>query len=362
MKGVRIVCIGILFLAVVAIAMRAIVIKIEPGQAGVLNPELVEGLVEEDYGPGFHWDIGPLHTWTVFDTTVQTLHMNKAEQRGSRGSRRQIVPEVGVQTTGPLQFKSAKGATIEVDVTLKYRIKPKHAWKVLTKHGAGDRYKERVRNVSLDVMRASLGGLNAEDFYEAARREESTADVAKRLTTQLDSEHVELIGVLIRDITFDEGFEKRIKEKTLAVEEQQLNIAQTRAADARGKTNKIAAETEALVSVMLEDKEKQLAEMRAENNRQIANLEADYRLAVEKLKSDADLYAAQQEASAIQLRKDAEAKGQTLTRSALSGKGGDYYVALELVRGLKLEDMTVSTQATDPLDVEGILERFGIKK
>ena len=35
-------------------------------------------------------------------------------------------------------------------------------------------------------------------------------------------------------------------------------------------------------------------------------------------------------------------------------------VALEIAKNLKLGDMTISTQATNPLDIEAMLARLGI--
>ena len=42
--------IGVIGLIVILLVLRMLVIKIEPGQIGVLNAEWTTGLVEEDYG------------------------------------------------------------------------------------------------------------------------------------------------------------------------------------------------------------------------------------------------------------------------------------------------------------------------
>ena len=102
--------IGAIALAVLALGLRFVVTKIAPGEVGVVNAEWTGGLVEEDFGPGYHWNVGPFHTWTVFDTTVQTLHMHRDPKRAARNDDAQI--------QAALSVKSSDGASITLDVTL----------------------------------------------------------------------------------------------------------------------------------------------------------------------------------------------------------------------------------------------------
>ncbi len=351
MKGLRYVSAGIIVLAVLALGLRFLVIKIEPGEIGVVNAEWTSGLIEEDFGPGFHWSVGPLHTWTVFDGTVQTLHMHRDRDRAARND------DADVERA--LEVKSSDGATITIDVTLKYRIKPGKAWRLLKTFGSSVGYKEKVRNTALDVLRISLGDLAAEEFYDPKNRAEVAAKMEGNLREQIDSLDVELVGILIRDLAFEERFEERIKRKTLASEEQQLNKAQTLAAEMAGKTNKIEAETGALVLVIDQERDKTLREMKAENDKTVAGITAEYRKSVQELQSDADLYAALKGAEATLLLKEAEAKGQAARRDAVGSPGGAVLVALELAKSLRLGDMSVSTQAVNPLDIDAMIERLG---
>lgn len=344
--------IGVIALAVLALGLRFLVIKIEPGEVGVVNAEWTGGLVEQDYRAGYHWSIGPFHTWTVFDTTVQTLHMHRNAERAARNDDAEI--------EAALSVKSSDGASITLDVSLKYRIKPGKVLDLFKLHGSQERYQERVRNTSRDVLRLSLGELRAESFYDPLVRQDVVAKMEADLRGQLEAQHVELIGILIRDLEFEPSFEERIKRKTVASEEQALNVAQTLAEEMLGRTNKIVAETGAKVVVIHQEKAKTLRSMRAENDKTIAEITAIYKKKVQELQSDADLYAALKEADGIKLLRDAEAQGQALRRSALSSTGGTVLVALEIARNLKLGEMSVSTQATNPLDVNAMMERFGI--
>jgi regulator of protease activity HflC (stomatin/prohibitin superfamily) len=340
----------VLTAAVVLLVLRMCTIRIEPGQTGVVNAEWTTGLVEQDYGPGFHWDVGPMHTWTVFDTTVQTLHMTREKSEYSLGDLH-----------GPLLVKSSDGATVTMDVTIKYQVEPGSVWKVYKLAGAGDRYKDQVRAQSVDVLSPTLGRLRTDEFYNPVKRRETSGQIERDLAERLARIHVKLVAVLIRDLEFEKAFEARIKEKTLAQQDAELNKAKTQAAEFRGRTEKIQAETEAKVTVIHQEKEKTLATMKAENDKRIAALRAEYQKAVTEIKSDADLFAAFQQAEGTKVMKEAEAKGQTLKREALAVDGGSTLVGLELVRNLKFGSLTVSTQQVNPLDVESLLRLFGVK-
>jgi len=337
--------------AILGIVLFSLTIKIKPGNVGVVNAEWTSGLIEKDYGPGYHWDIGPFHTWTVFDTTVQTLHLNRDTEHARGG-----------ETAGPLIVKSGDGATVTLDVTTKYQIAKDCVWKVLKQFGPGDRYKMTVQNEAMQIMRVALGTLRTEDFYDPAVRARVAHQMETDLKKQLEAINVTLVGILIRDLNFDAEFERRIKDKVLAQQDVELNIALTKAADYRGRTKKIEADTEAKVQVINQERDKLIVEMRARTHKEVEAARAQFMKEVAQIKSDADLYVAQKEAEATKLMKEAEAEGQRLRREALVGNSGDLMVALEMARNINYGPMSVSTQLIDPFDLEALLRRFGVKK
>ncbi len=347
MRTLRMLGILVLAAAVAALLLRALVIKIEPGQTGVVNAEWTVGLVHQDFGPGYHWDVGPLHTWTVWDTTVQTMHMVRSAQQGHG------------DVHAALTVKSKEGGDVALDVTVKYEIEPGKAWMVQTANGPGEAYKSRVFNVARDVMRIALGGLSLEAFYAAKSRKAVAQQMEDTLRQRLAEAHVRLVSILIRDVEFEPRFQKVINEKTLATQDRELNIALAKVAQARGQTETIRAETGAKVTVIGQKKEKMLTELRAENDKKIRAIEADYQRKATETKSDGDLYAAQRDAAGLTVMREAEAEAQRLKREALAVPGGNVLVALELVRNLKLGDITVSTQVLDPLDIEAMVRRLG---
>lgn len=347
MRGLQITCIGILALAATAIVLRVLVIKIEPGQAGVLNAEWTGGLVEKDYDAGYHWNLGPLHTWEVWDTTVQTMHMVSSRQQGHG------------DVHDALTVKSTEGADVTLDVTIKYQIEPGKAWQVQTAEGPGNRYRNRVFNIARDVMRIALGGLGLEAFYEASSRQTVQDEMQTTLSKRLSEKHIKLVSILIRDVAFEARFQSVINDKTIATQDKEKSIALARVAEAEGRTRKIEAETGAKTTVITQQKETDIIGLRATNDKTIAAIIADYERKVTETKSDGDLYAAQREAEGILVLKEAEADGQSLKRDALASSGGRVLIALEVVRNLQLGEMIVSTQQINPLDINEMMNRLG---
>ena len=340
----------VIALTIIAIAMLSLTIKIKPGEVGVVSAEWTVGLVEKDYGPGRHWDVGPMHTWTTFDTTVQTLHMNRDQEHATRGD-----PE------RPLVVKSGDGATVTLDVTIKYQIQEGSVWKVFKEFGSGYRYKQTVQNEAMKIMRGALGALTTEQFYDPVTRSKVAHAMETELRKQLELIHIKLITILIRDLEFDKQFEAQIQKKVISVQEAELNIALTKAAEARGRTKKIEADTEAKVLVIDQERDKKITELRAQNQKAIEQARSTYKKEVTQIKSDADLYAAQKDAEGIKVKREAEAEGQKLRREALIGPGGNMTVALEMARNVNFGALSISTQQTDPLDLDALLKRFGVK-
>ncbi len=352
MKLIDKLSIGVLALVFIAIALRFVLVKVGPGQTGVVNREWTGGFDKQDYAPGYHMSVGPFHTWTIFDTTVQTLHMiSKDDGTGNR------LP--------PLVVKSVDGANVTLDVSVKYKIEKGKAWQILESQGPSQTlsagYKRRVKDRVTNVLYKKLGTLPTEDFYRPEKREEVEKLMQDSLRTALVELHVELVDILLRDITFEESFEESIKKKALAGQNKELNKAQTIAAEFEGKTKRVESETEAKVVVINQEREKDLTTMKAENDRKVEGIRADYKKKVAETMSDADLYAAVKQADGTRLLKEAEAAGQTMRRQALAIKGAEIYAGLELLKGLNLGDMKISTQAVNPLDVEAMIERFGSK-
>jgi regulator of protease activity HflC (stomatin/prohibitin superfamily) len=343
------VCGGILLFAV---CFQLLFYKVDVHEAGVLTQQYgvfgSKGVKAEDFNPGWHLDLGPIHTWNTFDMTVQTIEMTRRPDRGDRGGQDAVV------------LKSSDGYNITLDVTLKFRIKPEMAHALLQELGARtDQHRSIVRNLALETIRDSFGNMRTEDFYNPAIRRQGTREAHARLSAELDARNMELIDILVRDIVFDDQYEQKILQKKLADQDVELNKSMQEAASKRGERQVIEADTQAMVKVIDEERKGELLKMKADIDKQIAQIDADAEKYAAQVRADADLYAAQQIAKGTLLVKQSEARGEQLKADALQGRGGANLVALEATKNLKLGAMTLSTVDTDFLNVQRMVQMLG---
>ena len=364
----------IVMIAGLFLCFRFVLIRIEIGDVGVRTKQYAvlgaKGVEEKDFGPGWHRNLPLVDTWNVFDSTVQTTEFTTdAVRKENVRLLRSILRrgnlssgyEKNVPSTGPeqIELKSKDGYTVKLDVTVKYRIAPGKVYKLYEAFEEEFRYKGIVRDQVQNTMRNVFGTMITEQFYDPEVRRIKTDETFIALSDDLMKNNVELISILIRDITFDPTYERKILDKKLADQDVELNKSLAVAEEKKGLTNKINAETEAKVQVIGEEKKGQQLRMKAETDRQIAQIAADARLTVARLTADADLYAAQKTAEGSLMERQAEAEGERLKAMALGAAGGANLVALEAVRQLKLDRAVVSTWDVDFLDIEGMIEKLG---
>ena len=354
MKVIKSLSIVVSIIIIVAVILvNSSVIFINKGSVGVLTREFAvfgtRGVVEEDFAPGWHWNLGPLHSWTVFDSTVQTLEMTRNESLGDRRGRDDV------------EVQSADGYAVSVDVTIKYRISKGVAHKMLQQTGGRGGYKTLVRTQAKKACLAQFGAMKTEGFYNPAKRRETSAAVKKSLQSLLSENFVEVVDVLIKSVQFDPEYEKKIQQKKLADQEVQLNISMAAAEVMSGKRQVIEAETAKLLKIIKEEQQAAVMRMEAETNREVAKIEAEFDRFVTEKKADANLIAAENDAEGSLLVKKAEAEGERLRNESMRGVGGSTIVALEAAKNLNIKDMVISTTDLDIFNLEKMARRLGAK-
>ena len=331
---------------------NSLTVYIPAGFVGVRTQEYAvfgtKGVVKKDYGPGWHRDFGPIDSWQIYDSTVQSLEMTRDPYRGSEKGRDDI------------RVQSLDGYAVSVDVTVKYRISDQKAHKVYENTGGGVKYKRIVRNEVQDVCMELFGGMNTEDFYDPVIRMEQSEKAQKLLSKKLKNNFIDVIDVLIRNVQFDPKYENKIRSKKLADQEVELNKSLGKAAEMRGKTQKIEAETKKLLSIIRQEKKAELIKMKAETERQVTGIKAEAEKYVTEKQADADLIASKNEAKGDLLIKEAKAEGEKLRNEAMQGVGGSTIVALEAAKNLNLEDIIISTIQLDILDIDKMATKLGV--
>ena len=361
----------IIALLVSLLAWQFLFIRIDIGETGVRTQQYSflgeKGVIAQDFGPGWHRNLPLLDTWNIFDSTVQTTEFTTEQERQQTRRRysflslasQKYLASTPIGGPGQVELKSKDGFTVKLDVTVKYRIQPGEVHKLYRELGSQTRYKGIVRDQVQRVIRDTFGTMRTEQFYAPAVRRSKTNEAKQLLRNELAESNIELIEILIRDIAFDPSYERKILDKKLADQDVELNKSRALAEEKKGETNRIAAETDAKVRVIEQElKAKQLT-MKAETDKLIAKINADARLSAAKLIADADLYKAELDAKGSLLEKEASAEGERLKAEAYNAPGGQNLVALSIAESIQLNELVISTQGDDFLDINKMVEKFG---
>ena len=159
---------------------------------------------------------------------------------------------------------------------------------------------------------------------------------------------------------FDPQLERKIKNIKLAELDNVLNKSKALAAEQRGITQTIDADTEALAQKITGDKERSITVLDAETTKRTIELLAEADKYLIQKKAEGDLYKQQRKAEGNLLIKQAQAEGERLRREAISGMGGDIIVAMEAARNMNLADLNISSLDINLLDVDDMATRFGV--
>jgi len=355
MKAIKICALAIIVVLFGSwVMLRTFTVDIPVGRVGVRTQQYGvpllgdKGVFTKDFGSGWHRDLGPIDSWEIFDSTVQTLEMTRDPQHGSETGRDDV------------QVQSADGYAVSVDVTVKYRIQEGMAHQLYQDTGSGTKYQTIVRNEAQQACMGFFGQMSTEDFYNSQVRRQKAEEVKTLLVESLTDNFVEVIDVLIRDVQFDPEYEDKIRSKKLADQEVEVNKSMAKAEEKKGERLVVEAATERKVKVIEEEKKAQLIRMEAEADLKIATITAEAEKYAMEKKADADLIEAENKAKGELLVKTAEAEGEKLRNQAMVGVGGSTIVALEAAKNLKFSNMTISTMDVDVLDIDKMATKLGI--
>ncbi|OQZ04665.1 MAG: hypothetical protein B6D34_01585 [Candidatus Brocadia sp. UTAMX1] len=338
------------FIVLFIIGIKFFVIKVGVDQVGVRTIiwGVKRGLTQKDYGPGWHRAISSVDQWDLYDSTVQTLELSKQVSHLGHDERQEVA------------IRTADDYDVSADIIVKYQIKKGQAWNLRQDIGVGERYKIIVENEIRDIARSVLGKMTERDLYNPNEKRKRAEEFKVELTSRLYSQHVDIIDVLILEMRFDPQLERKIKNIKLAELDNVLNKSKALAAEQRGITQTIDADTEAVAQKIAGDKERSITVLDAETTKKTIELLAEADKYLIQKKAEGDLYKDQRKAAGNLLIKKSQAEGEKLRREAISGIGGDIIVALEAARNMNLADLNISSLDINLLDVDDMATRFGV--
>jgi regulator of protease activity HflC (stomatin/prohibitin superfamily) len=317
-------------------------IRIGPDEIGVRSDNFGfsgRGIVQRDFGPGWHLNLPVVHTWTVFPGRVRRMELTKDPRHRSPIGR------------DALLVQSNDGDRVMLDVALYYRITPGRAHRLLQDSGAADAHVPILESLTRDSLRAAFGKLGTEQFYDPAMRHDGTAKALVALREALAPRHLEMVEIMIEDIEFDPKYEQKIKDKKLNDQKVELSKAQARAAAEGAKVAAIRITTERQVKLIKTEATAEAAAIRAEAEK-----------AASARRAETDLYRQRHVAKGILARTAAEADVKRAKTRALVGSGGANLAALEAVKRLKIDSITFPTAGRDWFDVREMASRLGARE
>jgi hypothetical protein len=340
----------VLAIIVIIVIVRFMIIRVPMDQIGVKTAVwgLKRGVVQKDYKPGWHRYIRKTATWDLYDATVQTFDFTREAR----------TPDGKIESR-ELPIRTVDDYNVTVDVIIKFQIQRGKAHKIREEIGPGDRYKVFIASDIREISRNVLGKMTEKDLYNPDQKRRRAEEAKQLLAAAFENRHINIIDFLILDMRFDPQLERKIKNVKLAELDEVLNISKERAVNQRGITQTIDATTEALAEKIQSNKDGKIVSLNAEMVTKVTEILADANKFLIEKKAEGNLYKEERRAAGVLLIARAKAEGERLRRKAMTGTGGDLIVALEAARNINLDDVVVSTQDIDLLDIEKMIDKLG---
>ena len=239
------VCAGLAVASVLAMILVApSVHMVEAGEIAVVK---VWGKAEYTRQAGTYFDFWVSNQYEVYDAKVQNLDI--------------------VSTA-----YSKDAQTMDITMTVQYKINPEFALEIATQYGNLRLLENRVNTSCIEKAKSILSKYSAMEIIET--RASISPEVERTiLSTIADTYYVDIVTVVLTDISFSDAFENTVEDKMIAEQE------------------KLKAEYE---------KEKAIIE--AEKELEVAKLQAQAKIAAAEGDAESRIELAQAEAEEIKLK------------------------------------------------------------
>jgi regulator of protease activity HflC (stomatin/prohibitin superfamily) len=241
----RLIKFSILAMVVVFMLRGCFLTKVEPGSVGVRYNNAF-GLLAEDLGPGWHWElVGFQRIWHL---PTHYLFLNYTGRNA-------------------LEIRTKDNNVVIVDVSVPYRIMPGSAYKVMDagNHldtGNGNfRFERFANDTTISVLRESLAQLQSAHFYDTDERLKISNQTLAHLKKKLANLHLEPAQVLIRAAYFRKDYETQLAKIQHNEQQKLLDKATQKVATKQQKLDNYTQETNAQASALEQDWARKIAEL-----------------------------------------------------------------------------------------------------
>jgi regulator of protease activity HflC (stomatin/prohibitin superfamily) len=231
-------------LAVVALRACTLTV-IPPGSVGVRYNNAL-GLHEEDLDPGWHFEVIGMQRISLLPSKYLFLTYTGKNV---------------------LTIRTKDNNTVNVDVSVPYRIIPGKAWEVMdagnhmqTADGSY-RFERFANDTTISVLREQLANLQSADFYNTDRRLEVSQETLTLLNEKLATLDLQASVILIRAAYFRSDYEAQLAQIQLNEQSKLLDGAKRMVADQQQKLDNYTQQTNALVAAKAQDWARRIAEL-----------------------------------------------------------------------------------------------------
>ncbi len=241
--------VGLGIASLVLMVLGASLVSVAPNERMVIFNR-VSGDLGEPRGPGLRL-INPLTTsYKIYDVSRQTYTMSA------------VILEGELPTDDAIPARTSDGQEVYIDITIIYAIDPENI-NELHKKWPNERYRsELIRPMMRSVVRDVVSEFPVESVYqERATIDEQITAIIQR---QMESEGLQLVDVLVRNVTFTDEYaqaienaqvaEVRIREEEFRIQEVEKQAKQEEArAEGVANARVIEAEGEATALQLIAD-------------------------------------------------------------------------------------------------------------
>jgi regulator of protease activity HflC (stomatin/prohibitin superfamily) len=181
-------------LAVILIILDGLV-SVPAGHVGVIF-DRGRGVLHTELPEGLHLKIPFWQISQIFDTRLTTINFSSINN-------------------SQVQSLTKDGQSVGLDITVQYRIPKAKASEIF--QDVGTDYVEKViLPESRKVIRDEITAFDSTDLFAEGKRKESSDKMSEVLREEYADNDIELISVVLRDVTFSPAYLNSIEEKQIA--------------------------------------------------------------------------------------------------------------------------------------------------
>ncbi|MEN9580486.1 MAG: hypothetical protein RJA70_3495 [Pseudomonadota bacterium] len=235
----------LLAFAVLLLLRGTVLTVVEVGTVGVRYNNAL-GLQKQDLAPGYHLEIlGLQRIWRMPSSYLLIAYADD----------------------NVLSIRTKDNNTVNVDVSIPYRVKPGEGWKIMdagnhVEDGQGRfRFQRFAEGTATSVLRGHLAQLKSEDFYHTDRRLKVAAETLAILNEKLEPYHLEASNVLMRAAYFRSEYEEQLAQIQFNEQQKLLDGAKRAVATRQQSLDNFVQQTNAQVSAKEQDWGKRIAQV-----------------------------------------------------------------------------------------------------